>query len=338
MLLVSILIPLYNSEKYIAKTIDSALAQTYENTEILIFDDGSTDNSLSIASKYESKYENVKVFTHDNRGAQVTRNKLFELSSGTYIQYLDADDLLDKNKIKNQMLALKGTDYKTIAFSKCSDFEGENLNFAVLQQLSIYKNYDDPIRLLIDMWTKFEPLAPHAWLVSRKLLSEVGDWNLTLTKNQDGEFFARVISKSKKVVFVAEALIYYRLDSQSSISKNMSYQAMKSILLSFGSYGQIVKQSKNTGELKLALARQYSNFMFLIYPSQRTLFIEAEQKLKQLGFDSPVPIRDSNWIYILHSVIGGKMSIKVLKFVKIILHSTFPKFRKRNRQHYKIDN
>ena len=66
---VSILIPLYNSEEYVAETIDSCLNQTYENIEIIIVDDGSTDSSLEIAKKYEKKYKHIKVETQNNSGA-----------------------------------------------------------------------------------------------------------------------------------------------------------------------------------------------------------------------------------------------------------------------------
>ena len=96
---VSILIPLYNSEEYIAETIDSCLNQTYDNIEIIIVDDGSTDAGLEIARQYEIKYENIKVKTQKNSGAPVARNKAFALSTGEYIQYIDADDLLHPDKI-----------------------------------------------------------------------------------------------------------------------------------------------------------------------------------------------------------------------------------------------
>ena len=97
---VSILIPLYNSENYIEETIQSCLNQTYENIEIIIVDDGSTDKSLQIAKSFESG--KLKVYSQPNSGACKARNLAFEKSIGDYIQYLDADDLLSENKIENQ--------------------------------------------------------------------------------------------------------------------------------------------------------------------------------------------------------------------------------------------
>ena len=101
--LVSILIPLYNAEVYIAQTLDNCLAQTYPNIEIIVVDDGSTDGSLVIAQRYEAEHDNIKVLTQPNSGATRARNLAFEHAKGEYIQYLDADDLMSSNKIASQM-------------------------------------------------------------------------------------------------------------------------------------------------------------------------------------------------------------------------------------------
>ena len=98
MTLISIIIPAYNSEKFIASTIQSALDQTWSNKEIIIVDDGSTDATLQVAREFEFANENIKVYTQRNAGACSARNKGFSLSKGDYIQFLDADDLMDGQK------------------------------------------------------------------------------------------------------------------------------------------------------------------------------------------------------------------------------------------------
>ncbi len=99
--LVSILIPCYNSEQWLAETIESALAQTWKNIEIIIVDDGSTDNSLAIAKSFESSI--VKVISQENKGASTARNIALKEAQGDFIQYLDADDLLAPDKIELQV-------------------------------------------------------------------------------------------------------------------------------------------------------------------------------------------------------------------------------------------
>ena len=109
--LVSILIPSYNAEHWIAETIESALSQTWDNKEIIIVDDGSTDQTLQIAKKFESTL--VKVISQENRGANVARNKALEFAQGDYIQWLDADDVLSPLKIEMQMMARGDCDANT---------------------------------------------------------------------------------------------------------------------------------------------------------------------------------------------------------------------------------
>src|SRR5438876_7489334 len=99
--LVSILIPAYNAERWIAETIQSALAQTWSKKEIIIVDDGSRDQTLAVAQQFTSR--NVLVVTQENQGAAAARNRALEPCQGEYIQWLDADDLLAPDKIARQM-------------------------------------------------------------------------------------------------------------------------------------------------------------------------------------------------------------------------------------------
>src|ERR1035437_5796413 len=99
--LVSILIPAYNAGEWLADTLRSAVAQTWERKEIIVVDDGSSDNTLTIARLFES--DSVRVYTQKNQGAAATRNQAFHFSKGDYIQWLDADDLLAPTKVERQM-------------------------------------------------------------------------------------------------------------------------------------------------------------------------------------------------------------------------------------------
>ena len=96
---VSVLIPCYNAEQWIAEAIESALKQEYKNKEVVVLDDGSTDSSLDIIRTYE-KY--IRWESQSNQGGTAARNRLLELSTGEWIQYLDADDYLLPEKISSQ--------------------------------------------------------------------------------------------------------------------------------------------------------------------------------------------------------------------------------------------
>lgn len=99
--LVSILVPLYNKAPYVEETIRSALAQTYAPIEVIVIDDGSTDGSAEVVAAIDDR--RLRLIRRENRGANATRNELLELAHGEFIQYLDADDLIDETKIERQM-------------------------------------------------------------------------------------------------------------------------------------------------------------------------------------------------------------------------------------------
>src|SRR5882724_9638878 len=99
--LVSILVPVYNAEAFVAETIQSALDQTWPAKEIIAVDDGSTDKSREILKSFER--QGIKVIEQENRGASAARNRALSDAQGEFIQFLDADDLLAPNKIEVQM-------------------------------------------------------------------------------------------------------------------------------------------------------------------------------------------------------------------------------------------
>src|SRR5580704_15422021 len=102
--LVSILIPCYNAERWVAQAIESALAQTWPEKEVIVVDDGSTDGSLGIIKQFEAR---IRWETGPNRGGNNTRNRLLELARGEWLQYLDADDYLLPDKVGRQMKFLE---------------------------------------------------------------------------------------------------------------------------------------------------------------------------------------------------------------------------------------
>lgn len=100
---ISIIVPVYNGEKYLERCIDSVLNQSYKNFEVLFLDDGSKDNSLKILKEYEKKDSRIKVYHHDNVGVAKTRNEGIKRATGEYVTFLDNDDYLDKDFLKNYL-------------------------------------------------------------------------------------------------------------------------------------------------------------------------------------------------------------------------------------------
>ena len=132
---VSIIVPMYNAEKFIGKTIESVLSQTYENWEMLIMNDVSTDNSLAVVSEFVKKDKRIKIVnTEKNVGVVKGRNFLIELASGKYIAFLDSDDYWHSEKLEKQIKFMKEKN----ASISCTEYtrvreNGEKINEVVIK-------------------------------------------------------------------------------------------------------------------------------------------------------------------------------------------------------------
>ena len=284
--LVSILIPLYNSEKYISETIESCLNQTYKNVEIIIVDDGSTDNSLKIAKTFETKYNNIFVFTQKNKGAPAARNKAFEYSKGEYIQYLDADDLLSKNKIEKQLKILKKNDINIIISGKWEKFTN-NINEIKLSNRPNYKNYNSGLDWIISTIEKYQMGAIHIWLSPRNIIEKAGKWNENLKINQDGEFFTRVLLNVKKVKFCENALVYYR-EGTGGITDSYS-KKFKNHLDSLILIETHLLFAEDTQRVRHACNVNYLGFIATTYEYDKSLVQKAKQRILKLGYKKLEP-------------------------------------------------
>ena len=197
--LVSILIPAYNVQDWIAETLRRQLRQTWEQKEIVVVDDGSTDQTLAIARQFES--DSVRVVTQKNSGAAAARNTAFSLCRGDYIQWLDADDLLDPDKIARQMAEFEQVRSKRTLLS--SEF-GKFLHYWPHAQFVRTGLWEDlsPTEWLLRKLGNNLYMQTATWLVSRELSEAAGPWNTSLVNDDDGEYFCRVLLKSDGTRFV----------------------------------------------------------------------------------------------------------------------------------------
>ena len=101
--LISVVVPVYNAEKYLDKCIQSIINQKYSNLEIILVDDGSKDNSLELCKKYAESDKRIKVIHKENEGVSTARNSGIEVASGDFIAFIDSDDYIDENMYFNMM-------------------------------------------------------------------------------------------------------------------------------------------------------------------------------------------------------------------------------------------
>ena len=316
--LVSILIPVYNAQEYIEETIESLIEQTYSNIEIILVDDGSIDSSLKILREFEKNYKHIRVYSQKNSGASVARNSAFEKSTGMYIQYFDADDIMHKDKILFQIEALKHHSFnsKVVATGKWTKFY-QDIETSVMQEQNIDKSYEDILLYFKESWENREYVIGQSWLIHRNLHVNVGQWKKELTLDDDGDFFARVAYGSKEIVFVKDSIVYWRQDNPESISKDPSSSAMQSRLDVFDVYLNIVEENANYKGLKEALAIKYSDHLLHTYFKYPDIASEVINRIRRLGFLKPIYPKSPK-LTILITILGVSVAFNLLRIKNLI--------------------
>ena len=310
---VSVLIPMYNVEAFVASTIESVLNQTYPNIEIVIVDDHSTDNSYTIAESYVSK--RVRLYKNPKKGACSARNFAFENSSGEYIQYLDADDYMSEGKIEKQMEALASEPQNTLAFSTLR--KESNSILSPLISRPIDRDYSQPIELLIDMWRDKGHNCPHCYLFSRQLHHAVGGWDETILKNQDGEFFSRVIQKAGKIKFIPNEYAVWRLMGN-GISSKHNIQTMKAQLDVIKKIAGIVLDYEDSDRTRYACASSLGWFLYLGYPDNHVFMPEIKSLYASWGQNTVLIPYKGKLFTFLRSFFGWRIASVVVKNKVII--------------------
>lgn len=319
--LVSILIPAYNAERWINETIESAKCQTWPNKEIIIVDDGSSDRTYEIAKRHESGF--VKVIRQDNRGASAARNKALSFAQGDYIQWLDADDLLETSKIAEQMKQVELEENARILFSGPFGIFYYRTSRARFIPTSLWRDLSPEEWLVLkfgnNLW-----VSPSVWLVSRKLTELAGPWDERLSLNDDGEYFCRVMCACEKVKFVPAAKSYYRHWSLGTLSWSSSYKACKSMFLSQKLCIGYLKSLENTERVRSACLSFLQTTYDYFYPEKVELMKEVNDLAYELGgtISPPVP----SWEYLLvRRIFGSKMTKKaqqVKRKVTLSIHKS----------------
>lgn len=308
--LVSIIIPVYNAEQYIRETILAAKNQTYENIEILLIDDGSTDTSLSILKSFERN--NIYVFTQANKGASAARNIGLKHAKGDYIQFLDADDVLDAEKIAIQVQVLEQEPNNTLCFGNWDKFS-KNIEECNFPPNPIYKNYDNPLEMLYNFWSGKGMIALHAWLTPKELVEKAGFWNEYISLNDDGEFFCRVILKANKVIFTSNAKSYYRRGIPNSLSNSSDKKAVISLLLSYEAYVTNTLCNDNSFRTRLLLSYNFANWYYLFgfkYPALKARLLA---NLDNIGIKK-MPIVGGKYFKLVAHIIGFEKAIRLKRY------------------------
>jgi glycosyltransferase involved in cell wall biosynthesis len=213
--LVSVIIPLYNAAKFIRETVESVLAQSWQNIEVIIVDDGSTDGGGDIVQELVRADARVSYVRQANQGVSVARNAGTTRASGLFIAYLDADDVWLRDNIKLKLEKLLSDNSIGLVHS-----DGEIIGTSVSATPQYVKGKDGLLLEGLLAWRETQIPAPSSIVLPRDVVVRVGGFDARLSTSADYEFFLRVAEKFK-VARVPVVTWRYRMH-ENNMHKNVS--------------------------------------------------------------------------------------------------------------------
>jgi len=317
--LVSILIPAFNAEDYIGLTIESALSQLWPRKEVIVVDDGSSDATLDVARTYSS-VPGFRVISQPNRGVSAARNAALSLAKGDYIQWLDADDLLDSNKISVQM-----------------GDGNSNLDAGILRTSAWGSFYYCKSRARFvpdDLWETLSPLEwllrkfrknlwmnPACWLVSRELTEATGLWDERLVRDNDGEYLCRLVCKCSEVRFVRTAKVYYRTGDLRSLSNNTSRASGESRALSIRLCVNHLLSIEDSQRTRTA-ALQFMQLRKSLWRDFPDLYKSQTDLARSLGGCLERP-KERHLVQFVETLIGSRATERVRSGKRVLTNACF---------------
>lgn len=282
--LVSILIPAWNSAPWLGATLDSALQQTHPRIEIIVIDDGSTDQTLTVARARAARHpDRIRVVSQSNAGASAARNHALRLASGDYIQFLDADDLLSPRKIELQLALLSTRAADTLATCRWGRFESDPSASRFVDH-AVFRDFS-PIDYLLAHVGAGQMMHPAAWLIPRSVAERAGPWDESLSLNDDGEYFARIVRCSVGLAFTVDSAAnsLYRSNLSSSLSARRSAKALASLVRSCELIATQVTAIEDSPRSRAALATYWQRLCYELYPEDPAASRSAELRAINLG-------------------------------------------------------
>ena len=249
--LVSIVIPIYNVENFVAETLESVLAQTYKNIEVICVDDGSMDNSLSIANFYSKRDERIKVFSQENAGVSAARNYGIKQAKGKYICFLDSDDFMHPQYVELQLGAIDktGADMAFCYFKNVSqNAKPEGFNKIKATKFHITNNP------LVDFIFKREKIDSSSCnkLYKTEIVKD-NLFKLGVSRGEDEIFVLNYLSKIKKAVANPYVLLFYRNRGGSLTKQNISENYLFDHYLAFLTMSEILLREDTLKQNKLSV-------------------------------------------------------------------------------------
>lgn len=307
--LVSILIPAFNAARSLPAALDSALAQTHPHLEIIVVDDGSTDETPAILADYRARHA-IQVITQSNRGQSAALNRAFAAARGAYCKFFDADDILAPAAVSLQVAALASRPPGRLAYGAWARFHRDP-GEAVFTPRPGWHNSDSPTDWICETWRDTEPMYQCAlWLIPRDLILRAGGWDERLTLINDLEFFTRLVLASSGIVHTPGARLYYRSGLPGSVSQRASRRAIESAWLSTSASVRALLAAEDSRRTRHAAADMLQAFVFAYYPAAPDLMSLALAEVRRFGGSALQP-QGGRGFHLIRRLFGWRAALRI---------------------------
>lgn len=292
--LVSIIVPIYNAEKYLDSCIQSVLRQTYTNWELILIDDGSTDKSGRIAEEYGFADERITVFHQKNLGVSLARNQGIDEATGNYVVFLDADDELIEDCLAKTLNIAEETNADVVAGRSCENQE-------LFQDRIIWTGAEALENSLKDHLFTYSACAK---LIRREFIGKTR-FTPDIRINEDSYFVFQLLCKQNVFVLTNDVIYFYRANSESSSRTVFSEKYFDILKVSDLKYKKIEEQFPQMHDLaKNMLLKARMNVLRILAVRTRDEYRDVEKKLLEYILDNkedyiPSSKECNQWMFIL---------------------------------------
>lgn len=292
--LVSIIVPIYNAEKYLDSCIQSVLRQTYTNWELILIDDGSTDKSGRIAEEYGFADERITVFHQKNLGVSLARNQGIDEATGNYVVFLDADDELIEDCLAKTVNIAEETNADVVAGRSCENQE-------LFQDRIIWTGAEALENSLKDHLFTYSACAK---LIRREFIGKTR-FTPDIRINEDSYFVFQLLCKQNVFVLTNDVIYFYRANSESSSRTVFSEKYFDILKVSDLKYKKIEEQFPQMHDLaKNMLLKARMNVLRILAVRTRDEYRDVEKKLLEYILDNkedyiPSSKECNQWMFIL---------------------------------------
>jgi glycosyltransferase involved in cell wall biosynthesis len=310
--LVSVIIPVYQGADFIEQAVRSVLDQTWRNLEVIVVDDGSTDDTVARARAIDDP--RVRVLQQANAGASHARNRGFEASRGELIQFLDHDDILHPRKLETQARRLLESGLQAIACCTWERFSSTPAQSRCHPERT-WRD-DAPLDWLLSARGGQGMMPTGVWLTPRTLIEAAGLWDVTLpgSLDDDGEFFSRCVLASRRVLFCADAIFYYRDAGSDNLRLSRSERDVRCLLMTQQLYERRFLAVEDSPRVRRTVAHGYAAFLEMVYPAHPARCAEAFQAIDRLGGDFDPP--GSRLFAALVTLTGLKWALRIRQWMR----------------------